>query len=414
MILSINKLEASKMGRNLAQIAIDASTCHCGNQHFEIITEKVLISPDAIMEAANYMVEKNYNLVTIIADDITFKVAGQLLSANLREKGLSVEVSIIKPDDQNDIAANEVSIIQALLETSNETNVLLAVGSGTIHDITRFVSYKMGKPFISIPTAPSVDGFNSMGAPLVIQGEKKTFQTQAPIAVFADLTVLKKAPKKMIAAGFGDMLGKYTSLADWRFGSLIGGESFCPIAASITDQALQSCVNYIDQIAEGDEEGIQKLMEGLIQSGFAMLLIGQSYPASGAEHHLSHYWEMDFIKSHTKQVLHGAKVSLACGIIASLYQNKFKNIILELDGNSQNHQINKVYQHKREVEQIIDSIPSSERISSFIAKLGGITSTAELGVSNELIHKSLKEAHLIRDRYTMLRFLNEEWHYDHK
>lgn len=401
------------MGINLSEFSNQARTCNCGNKHYEINVEKVVISRGAIIEVATFLKEKNYDRVTIVADEMTYKAAGQILRDSLIGKAVSAEVSIIKPDDQNDVVANEESIVQALLETSNDTDVLLAVGSGTIHDVTRFASYKMGKPFISIPTAPSVDGFNSMGAPLVIRGEKKTFQTQAPIAVFADLDILKEAPKKMIAAGFGDMLGKYTSLADWRFGSLIGGEPFCPVAASITEQALQSCVDFIDQIAEADEKGVRILMEALINSGFAMLLIGQSYPASGAEHHLSHYWEMEFLKLHKKQVLHGAKVSLACEIIASLYQNSFKNFLLNVEENSEHPQINLLFDHRGAVLKIIERIPSSEMLSSFIAKVGGITTPAELGVSDELIHRSVKEAHHIRDRYTMLRFLNEVVHYEH-
>ena len=72
------------------------------------------------------------------------------------------------------------------------------MGAGTLHDIVRFCSDKTTKPFISIPTAPSVDGFTSMGAPLIVRGVKKTFQTAAPIGVFADIDVLKVAQSRVV------------------------------------------------------------------------------------------------------------------------------------------------------------------------------------------------------------------------
>ncbi len=122
---------------------------------------------------------------------------------------------------QGDVIADEEALIEAMLGIPQNADSIIAVGAGTIHDIARFASYKMAKPFISIPTAPSVDGFNSMGAPVVIKGVKTTYQMHSPIAVFADINVLQKAPKEMIAAGFGDMIGKYTSLADWKFSHLI-------------------------------------------------------------------------------------------------------------------------------------------------------------------------------------------------
>lgn len=98
---------------------------------------------------------------------------------------------------------------------------MIAVGSGTIHDIVRFAAFQRDLPFISYPTAPSVDGFTSARAPLILYGTKTTIQTKAPSALFADLDLLKAAPQSMVAAGFGDMLGKITSLADWEISAIL-------------------------------------------------------------------------------------------------------------------------------------------------------------------------------------------------
>ncbi|KRE83838.1 hypothetical protein ASG89_12020 [Paenibacillus sp. Soil766] len=113
-----------------------------------------------------------------------------------------------------EVAADEQAIVQLMVDTSLTSKELIAVGSGTIHDIVRFVSHRTKRPFLSVPTAPSVDGFASVGAPLIVRGFKKTIPCSAPEAIFADLGLLAAAPQAMIAAGVGDMLGKHKACVD--------------------------------------------------------------------------------------------------------------------------------------------------------------------------------------------------------
>jgi glycerol-1-phosphate dehydrogenase [NAD(P)+] len=386
-----------------------AKRCTCGHKHFDINIEEIVVDKGGLKNAVAFLKAKSFKNIVVVVDNNTYKAAGKALMRLLEKSEMNVEVCFIEEDEQNDVVANEESIVQLMLSVSKETDILLAVGAGTIHDIARFVSYKMEKPFISIPTAPSVDGFNSMGAPLVIKGVKTTYQTQAPIAVFADLDVLLTAPKKMIAAGFGDMLGKYTSLADWRFSHLVGDEPFCPLAYQITEEALEACVTNLEKIAAGNEEGFKVLTESLILSGIAMLLIGHSYPASGAEHHLSHYWEMEFLRKRKAQVLHGAKVSISCYLIADLYKTIVKKAIAEIETlplSLENKQIEKVIENKQAVLDIMDKIPDSTELKKMVSIVGGETEPKQLGIDDELIQKSYKEAHFIRERFTLLYFYN--------
>lgn len=389
-----------------------SKTCTCGNTHYEITMDKIVISEAALNEVVPYINRKSFKKTTIIADQTTYKVAGESLSSLFKESNIDHEIVIIQSNELDDVIADEKSLIEAMLGISQDSDVVIAVGSGTIHDITRFSSYKMGKPFISVPTAPSVDGFNSMGAPVVIQGVKTTYQMQSPIALFADLAILQAAPKEMIAAGFGDMIAKYTSLADWKFSHLIAGESFCPLSARLTQEALETCINNVELISDADKEGMKVLIVALIQSGFAMLMVGHSSPASGGEHHVSHFWEMEFIKQGKAQVLHGAKVGVTVQLILDLYKNDFltlisnKDKLIDLTG----HSIEKrqqVIEKQEEIKAIIASLPDSTTLSLLMKKLGGPTKPIELGIDSELVRNSLNEAHTLRNRYTMLKFWNE-------
>jgi len=350
--------------------------------------EKIVVERDAFAQCAEYVKSKNWTNVLLIADEHTKKAAGDELAEHLTGAGIKVNLCMIDPDKNGDVKADEVSLVQALLAIDQGVDSLLAVGAGTIHDITRFCSDKTGIPFVSIPTAPSVDGFTSVGAPLVVRGTKTTFKAVSPAALFADIEVLTNAPPQMIAAGFGDMTAKFTSLADWRFSHLTAGEPYSEEAAAITERALWQCVDHVEQIAAKEEEGIRILMNALIESGKAMLLFGQSHPASGAEHHLSHFWEMDFIKKGRPQILHGAKVAAATVLIAAVYKQYWPEI------------------EKAGVTTV--KIPDADFIAGLLERVGAPVSPAELHIDQDLVAASLHHAHKLRDRHTMLRFLNEQ------
>ncbi|QIZ10315.1 sn-glycerol-1-phosphate dehydrogenase [Priestia megaterium] len=402
------------MEKIINEILALSQGCDCGNNHVQIPIERIVVDNGALGEAVYYVKEKSYKHAVLVADENTFNVAGKRLALLFKEAKIDYTLCIISPDENNDVVADEASLVQLLVETPREADVIIAVGSGTIHDIARFCGSKTGIPFISIPTAPSVDGFTSMGAPLIVRGVKKTFQTASPIAVFADLAVLTHAPKKMVAAGFGDMIAKCTSLVDWKFGQLVGGEPYCPLTAKITKEALDSCIDNVDLIAVGNEEGIRVLIEALIKSGLAMLLFGQSHPASGGEHHLSHFWEMEFLRQKKSQVLHGAKVGVSTPLLANLYRTKCLSILEgnlnemdQIESVSNLEVITKIKENMEEIIAIIKILPDSLQLRELVRKVGGATMPQQLGIDDELVNRSLHEAHHLRDRFTLLKFLNE-------
>jgi glycerol-1-phosphate dehydrogenase [NAD(P)+] len=391
-----------------------ANKCDCGNHHNSIPIEKIVVANGAFAEAALFVKNKAFKHAFLIADENTFNAAGKQLLHHLTVENIGFSVCLIQPDANNDVVADEKSLVQNLLELPKEADVMIAVGAGTLHDIARFTSAKTGVPFLSVPTAPSVDGFTSLGAPLIIRGVKTTFQMTAPMALFADLAVLKSSPQKMIAAGFGDMLAKYTSLADWKFGHLVKGEPYCPLAAKITRGALESCVEKVEKISIGDEEGIQILIEALIKSGLAMLLFGQSHPASGGEHHLSHYWEMEFLQQNRPAVLHGAKVGVSTSLLADIYKKEFIEFITNPERLASlcDHQLVKnITENSQEITALYGEIPSSSQLCGLLAKLGGSTLPEQLGIDNDIVKRSLSEAHKLRNRFTALRFLTEAANY---
>ncbi|WP_149094927.1 sn-glycerol-1-phosphate dehydrogenase [Paenibacillus terrae] len=342
----------------------------------------------ALKAVVPYLKQRNYRHVTLVEDEHTSAAAGEKVAQLIRDAGLVVDVVRLPPNAVGDVIADESYIVKVLLGVTDESQAVLAVGSGTIHDLVRFACYKMNRPFLSVPTAASVDGFTSAGAPLIVGGSKQTFQAVPPEAIFADLSVLASAPQAMTAAGFGDMLGKFTSLADWHVSRDLGDEPYSPLANRITEEALQACVEHIDEIAAGCQAGVEVLMNALIASGISMLMIDHSRPASGGEHHISHRIEMDFIAEGRKQILHGAKVGVASALLADLYRDLAA---------SQDVDAFKVYR----------TLPTSEQMRAWLAQVGGPSTIAELGVTEEQLARALRTAHTLRNRYTGLKYMND-------
>lgn len=364
--------------------------------------DRMVLEKGALKQAAFYLKDKGSRDVILAADANTYEAAGRKLEEELGAAGVTVRLCLIEPGASGDVVADETSLLQLLIEVNPETtDAVIAVGSGTIHDIVRYVCYKTGKPFVSVPTAPSVDGFTSKGAPLIVRGVKKTFPAIGPVAIFADVDVLTKAPQQLVAAGFGDMLGKYTSLFDWKFSHLAAQEPYDKEVADLTEKALRACVEHVDEIGKRTEEGIRILMTSLIESGIAMLKFGQSHPASGAEHHLSHFWEMEYLRRGSRALLHGAKVGVACAEISRLYHDAaFRGVY-------PGQEPEMLKKHGSQVREWLDEVPGEADIRSLLQRAGGPSSLQELGIDDGLFADSVREAHRLRDRHTLLRALNE-------
>jgi len=276
----------------------------------------IFIGQDVLTRLVPFCQSRGLQRFLLVADGNTYDALGRRVEASLKEQGWHVRTALL---NGGEVLADERRVFDVLFHADGQKLTYLAVGSGTVTDITRYASYCARNPFISLPTAPSVDAYASGGAALTMGGYKLTVPGQAPLAILADLPTLRAAPHEMIAAGFGDMLGKYVSLADWRLGALLLDEAYDVEIAARTERALRDCVAQVSEIGSATEAGIMTLMRGLLESGLCMMALGSSRPASGSEHLLSHFWELRLMQEGLPALLHGAKVGVGTILAAQRY-----------------------------------------------------------------------------------------------
>jgi glycerol-1-phosphate dehydrogenase [NAD(P)+] len=199
--------------------------------------------------------------------------------------------------------------------------VPVAVGSGTLNDLTKRAAHELGRPYVTVATAASMDGYTAFGASIARDGYKQTLGCPAPRALLADLEVLTSAPAAMTASGYGDMLGKVTAGADWLVADALGVEPLDQRVWSLVQGPLAAAVGRPAELAAGDQAAMDGLIEGLVLSGLAMQAHASSRPASGAEHQFSHLWEMEGLGQDLAPPLsHGFKVGVGTVAVAALYE----------------------------------------------------------------------------------------------
>jgi glycerol-1-phosphate dehydrogenase [NAD(P)+] len=235
----------------------------------------------------------------VVSDENTYEALGRRVE---RALGAATSVVLERPD------ADEATADQ-LLERSRGADALIAVGSGTLNDLCKYVAHRTGRPSMVFATAPSMNGYVTSTASISRNGYKHSLPAIAPQGVFLDLEVLAAAPVRMIHAGLGDVLCRSTAQVDWLLSHLLLHTPYAedPFAIQAADERIM--LERTGGLAKGDPEAILALVRLLVLSGLGMLLVGSSHPGSMGEHGISHYIDM-LLHPHPGS-LHGEQVGVA-------------------------------------------------------------------------------------------------------
>src|SRR6056297_169884 len=408
--------------------------CNCGREHHinikEIIVGRNILK--SIPKTLHALTDKKK--VLLINDNNTYQAAGEIVKNILKEAGFKVNNLILKGQK---VKPNPTNLFKIIREYTKD-QYIIACGSGSINDLTGYASYKMGEPYSIIATAPSMDGYASSVSSITAEGVKQTYNTAPAEAIFADIDVLRKAPFDLILAGYGDLLGKTTSLLDWKLADILFDEYYCEKAVSIVKNELKNIIQLLKKGNIRAAENIETLIKGLIYSGIAMLMVESSRPASGSEHHVSHFLEMFSEKENLNLPYHGIKVGIGTLFTTSFYLKlkklDFSKLEIRLDKKKRAEEIkriygdraqpiltnlderwNKEYIQKDEIQDNEDNIKNLidnnieiiKKSRNILIENNFLQMDKTENISKKILENALKYGFEIRSRYTVTTFLKQ-------
>lgn len=253
--------------------------------------------------------------------------------------------------------------VRALKEDHTDIDCIICVGGGKVIDVGKLMAFDQKIPFVSVPTTLSHDGISSDRVSITHRETRHSMKTKPPLAIVADIEILKDSPYRLMASGCADVISNISAVYDWKLGQK-RGEYYADYSAELALLSANHVIDSAKKIKERSPEGIRNLAEALISSGISMSLAGSSRPASGSEHMFSH--ALDALRKGRKGPLHGEQCGLGTIVTAYLQGQDWR------------------------------------KIKSVLRTIGAPTTAKQLGVPRGDLVKALLSAREVRERHTIL------------
>ncbi len=412
---------------DIKKIVKEFAHCACGKEH--TVGIKDVVVGRGVVHSTGEVLKRNgfSGKLLLVADQNTLRAASGVVES-LTAAGFTLSKHLY--ENLRTAEMTQVRVIEKLLD---EHDGVIAVGTGSIHDICRLASARKNKPLCLFATAASMDGFASYSAPITDNNFKTTYPAKTPEVIIADTEILAAAPDELKSAGFGDMVGKYVGLIDWQVSHLITGEYYCEKVANLTRTATDKIMSLSDKVLSKEPSAAQDVFEALLLTGIGMAFTQTSRPASGTEHVLSHYWECMKLKEGHLSDFHGKKVGVATLIVMEEYEKLAS--LKKVTAHRETLDWEDIYRHygvlsdevralntpdtvtaaidPRDIErnwskicEIVHSVPSRAEIYAAMKRAGCATTVSEIAVSEALLKSGMKYHLYMRRRFSLMRLRN--------
>ena len=261
----------------------------------------ILKDVDSILEDA-HLIYRNKILVT--QDNLFQEYERDLKSVRFDK------VVIVKGGN-----VDEVQTVKA--ECREMDALIVAFGGGSVLDLVKYSASQMDLPYINVPSALSNDAIYSCVARLTKNGKKISFGVQPPTGIVVDINIINKSPEVLLYAGVADIVSNLSAIQDWLLAHNRIGEPINELSYMLAKEAALPLLRYEKKDLHSDAL-ILDLVNGIVTSGLAMIVSGNTRGTSGAEHLISHAIDEFFPE---KSTIHGIQVGWAHGIIAKRWRN---------------------------------------------------------------------------------------------
>ena len=408
--------------------------CDCGRTHYAPI-KAVDIRRGAINALPEYMHRFGYARPYILCDATTYKIAGERCAGVLREAGFAPDVLILRH-----LGYDEATLGEIVINKPDDCDVMIGVGTGSITDILRFASFKLGLPCFTVATGAPMDGFSASVGIMNVNNLKATMPAHSTEVIIGDTDVLSTAPYRMTVAGFADLIGKLNAINDWHLGVLINGDHYCRSIDTLVMDYVYDILGKAEAIKNRDAKAVGELMNALLLTGASISLYGSSRPISGAEHHFSHYLEVLGDQRGKPYAMHGEQVAVgtvlaltAAAKLASItpdfdaareaaarydhaaWENEIRraygdaaDAIIALEAQSGKNEttgrlkrIDIMQRHWDEVRAMLAGVYPAEKLRALLKGIGCPCTPRDIGVTKDVLRDALLYCKETRARYTV-------------
>ena len=330
------------------------------SSHTMELPRKIVVGEKNIADIGNFLKSlKSTKKVSLISGSNVKKIVQKKIQKHFDLAKIENIWYLAKTNDTKSIRDIEKKVSQ------NKSDLIIGIGGGRSVDIAKMIGFNLALPFVSVPTSASHDGIAS---PFVsIKGDKPhSLVTTAPLGVFVDVDIMKRAPKKLLASGCGDLIAKITAVRDWQLSRDKTGEYYGRYSANLASMSAKILMESSERFSKKGLD-VREIVEALISAGVASCIAGSSRPCSGAEHLFSHAVD----KLEPGVGLHGEKCGIGTIMMAKLQGQDWKKIV------------------------------------NTLKNVGAPTTAKEIGLKSTTLVKALMIAQSLRpERYTILNEVN--------
>lgn len=366
--------------------------------------------------------------LAVVSGPTTFEAMGRRVETALAASA-AID-SVVLPRSVSD----EATVTQ-LIELTRHADGLVAVGGGAISDLCKLVAARTGRDFAMFATSPAMNGYTTASVSLTLaSGLKSTLPAAPPAGLFIDLGVMAAAPPRLLAAGLGDNLSRFSAQVDWWVSHRLLGTAYMatPFLLQSADEGPQ--LDAAGGLRTGDLNAVASLVRVATLSGFGVALAGATYPGSMSEHAISHYLDM-FARPHPG-TLHGEQVGLASvhmtrlqaeillsatppvvsptridpaamerrygAVVAPslLAEHRKKALLDEAAAEAMNRRLETAWPELR--AEIAGMLAPWRRLAEALVAAGGHDSAEAYGIGRETWREAVLHAREMRNRFTIL------------
>ena len=404
--------------------------CECGREHRVPIRE-VVYAEDALARLPGAAADLDAGMhVGLVADQRTYAVAGEAARDRLCAEGFDVALHILPDPPAGSPVCDDVTRLAVEEALPERIRALVAVGSGVVNDLCKWIGTDTGRPYVVMATAASMNGYASANIAPAIRGVKRVLPGVVPPSILATPSVIANAPYELTSAGLGDVLAKPVSITDWKINHLLFDEYYCPLCARLIREFEPAYMEHPERIREHDPAAIEALFQALIYSGIAMTIADTSFPASGGEHLVSHVLDMTAPLDNVAHDYHGRQVGLGAVFASALYDRlaaledpEFAVRVEETDAGYwktlapvvEEEHAGKRQRARRAVERLrepgtwdaarqvmAESAMPAATVKDCLKRAGAAHCIGDIGCSRDRFAAAAVHAHQIRERYTVV------------